>query len=295
MTLGASTHRRWALIVACRGPRHRSNVCRLRHKWPSVVVDWLFRRCRRSGDRGGRAAPDAEDAISTPTCVGRATTLGRARHKWPWRSRPSGCFTHAWSGTRGPLGCCGECGGEASLWYRTSRRGAWRSLVAHPAGGRAVGGSNPLAPTDVEGKPRTTRLRWLPNAITSLRLAALPVLIWFLAVDPGPTSTRAAWFFGAIGATDFIDGQLARRLGAESKFGAIADPFADRMLMAVGLIGLITLDRYSWPGPTIILARDVIAVFAFVILARRGVALQRRYRPGRSAPAWRCSPLGWRS
>jgi CDP-diacylglycerol--glycerol-3-phosphate 3-phosphatidyltransferase len=126
----------------------------------------------------------------------------------------------------------------------------------------------------VEGKPRTTRLRWLPNAITSLRLAALPVLIWFLAVDPGPTSARAAWFFGAIGATDFIDGQLARRLGAESKFGAIADPFADRMLMAVGLIGLITLDRYSWPGPTIILARDVVAVLAFVILARRGVALR---------------------
>jgi CDP-diacylglycerol--glycerol-3-phosphate 3-phosphatidyltransferase len=126
----------------------------------------------------------------------------------------------------------------------------------------------------VEGKPRTIRLRWLPNAITSLRLAALPVLAWFVAVDPGPTSARAAWFFGAIGATDFIDGQLARRLGAESKFGAIADPFADRMLMAVGLIGLITLDRYSWPGPTIILARDMIAVLAFVILARRGVELR---------------------
>ena len=154
------------------------------------------------------------------------------------------------------------------------RRGAWRSLVAHPAGGRAVGGSNPLAPTHVEGKPRTTRLRWLPNAITCLRLAALPVLAWFLAVDTGPTSARAAWFFAAIGATDFIDGQLARRLGAESKFGAIADPFADRMLMAVGLIGLIALDRYTWPGPTIILARDVVAVIAFVVLARRGVALR---------------------
>ena len=126
----------------------------------------------------------------------------------------------------------------------------------------------------MEGQPRTTRLRWLPNAITCLRLAALPVLAWFLAVDEGPTSARAAWFFGAIGATDFIDGQLARRLGAESKFGAIADPFADRMLMAVGLIGLITLDRYAWPGPIIILARDLIAVIAFVVLARRGVTLR---------------------
>ncbi len=98
--------------------------------------------------------------------------------------------------------------------------------------------------------------------------------MWFLAVDDGPTSTRAAIFFGVIGATDWIDGILARRLGAESRFGAIADPFADRMLMAVGLIGLIALDRYSWPGPTIILARDVVAVLAFVVLARRGVNLR---------------------
>ena len=125
-----------------------------------------------------------------------------------------------------------------------------------------------------EGNPRTTRLRWLPNAITCLRLAALPVLAYFLVVDEGPTSARAAWFFAAIGATDFIDGILARRLKAESRFGAIADPFADRMLMAVGLIGLIALGRYSWPGPTIILARDVIAVIAFVVLAQRGVTLR---------------------
>ena len=163
---------------------------------------------------------------------------------------------------------------RARSWYRTSGRGAWRSLVAHPAGGRAVGGSNPLAPTHVEAHPRTTRLRWLPNAITILRLAALPVLAYFLIVDDGPTSARAAWFFGAIGATDFIDGKLARKLGAESKFGAIADPFADRMLMAVGLIGLIALDRFSWPGPAIILLRDVIAVIAFVVLARRGLNLR---------------------
>jgi len=126
----------------------------------------------------------------------------------------------------------------------------------------------------VEGTPRTTRLRWLPNAITILRLAGLPLLVWFLAVDDGPTSTRAAVCFGAIAATDFIDGKLARYLGAESRFGRIADPFADRMLLAVGLIGLVAFDRYTWPGPSIILARDVIAIAAFVLLAGRGVVLR---------------------
>ncbi len=125
----------------------------------------------------------------------------------------------------------------------------------------------------MEGTPRTTHLGWLPNAITIVRLAGLPLLIWFLVVDDGPTSTRAAICFGVIGATDFIDGKLARYLGAESKFGRIADPFADRMLMAVGLVGLITFDRYAWPGPTIILARDIVAIVAFVLLAGRGVVL----------------------
>ena len=125
----------------------------------------------------------------------------------------------------------------------------------------------------MKGTPRTTRLGWLPNAITILRLAGLPILVWFLVVDDGPTSTRAAICFGLIGATDYIDGKLARHLGAESTFGRIADPFADRLLMAVGLIGLITFDRYAWPGPTIILVRDVIAVVAFVLLAGRGVVL----------------------
>ena len=125
----------------------------------------------------------------------------------------------------------------------------------------------------MEGEP-STQLRWLPNAITCLRLAALPILAWMIVVDDGPTSARAAWFFAAIGATDWIDGYLARRLKAVSKFGSVADPFADRMLMAVGLIGLIELGRYGWPGPTIILARDVAAIVAFVVLARRGVELK---------------------
>ncbi len=121
---------------------------------------------------------------------------------------------------------------------------------------------------------RTGRVAWLPNAITIARLAALPVLAYFLAVDDGPTSTRAAVSFGVIGATDFVDGKLARRLHAESRFGAVADPFADRMLMAVGLVGLIVLGRYSWPGPTVILVRDAVAVAAFVVLARRGRMLR---------------------
>jgi CDP-diacylglycerol--glycerol-3-phosphate 3-phosphatidyltransferase len=117
------------------------------------------------------------------------------------------------------------------------------------------------------------RLRWLPNALTVARLAALPVLAVVLARADGPTEPAAAWLFAAICATDFVDGRLARALDAESRFGQLADPLADRLVIAVGLVGLIALDRVHWVGPALILARDAISIAAFVVFARRGVQL----------------------
>ncbi len=152
--------------------------------------------------------------------------------------------------------------------------GAWRSLVAHPAGGRAVGGSNPLAPIHVSDNIGKPRLWWLPNAIPIARLAGLPVLIWAVAVHSGPTSAFVAWLFAGIAITDFIDGKLARHLGAESRFGRIADPLADRLVMAVGLIALLHFGRLHWVAPVVILVRDAGAVVAFVWLARKGVEMR---------------------
>ena len=71
-----------------------------------------------------------------------------------------------------------------------------------------------------------------------------------------------------------MDGRLARRLGAESRLGRILDPLADRLVVAVGLVGLIVLGRFAWPGPALILARDALSIGAFVWFARRGVVLR---------------------
>ena len=117
------------------------------------------------------------------------------------------------------------------------------------------------------------RLRWLPNAITIARLLGIPVMVVLLARSDGPTAPAAAWWFGAIAATDFVDGYLARKMHAESKLGKVLDPLADRLVMAGGLIGLLYLDRLPWPAPAVILARDAIAVAAYIWLARRGVEL----------------------
>lgn len=117
-------------------------------------------------------------------------------------------------------------------------------------------------------------LRMLPNALTAARLAALPVLLVILAREPGPTSVTAGLLFGAVAATDWIDGILARRLHAETAFGRIADPLADRLLMAVALVGLILLDRVHWAAPALLLARDAALMAGFVALARRGLVMR---------------------
>lgn len=128
----------------------------------------------------------------------------------------------------------------------------------------------------VSGASRTgrERLSWLPNAITLVRLAALPALLGVLIAAEGPTSALAAWLFAGVAMTDFIDGQLARALRAESRFGRIADPLVDRLLVAVGLVGLLLLDRIHPAGPAALLARDALVVGGYAWLAARGTPMR---------------------
>ncbi len=132
--------------------------------------------------------------------------------------------------------------------------------------------------------PTRSRVWWAPNALTTLRLCAIPILAAIIWTAPGPVTALGGLLFGAIAITDFIDGKLARALDAESRFGAIADPLADRLLVAVGLIGLLILGRFHWIGPVAILARDAIAIASGTILVRRGIPLEID-TPGKIASA----------
>jgi CDP-diacylglycerol--glycerol-3-phosphate 3-phosphatidyltransferase len=118
------------------------------------------------------------------------------------------------------------------------------------------------------------RLRWLPNALTIGRLAALPVLLLVLIRADGPTSTLGWAIFSVVAATDILDGFLARRLGAETRFGRIADPLADRLLVGVGLVGVLLLGTVSPAAPVILIARDVAIVAGAILLLRRGVEMR---------------------
>ena len=85
--------------------------------------------------------------------------------------------------------------------------------------------------------PATQRILTIPNFFTLLRLACLPLFLYLLLGRDNRAA--AAWLLGGLGATDWVDGYLARRLGQVSEFGKIFDPTVDRLLFIVALFGII--------------------------------------------------------
>ena len=90
--------------------------------------------------------------------------------------------------------------------------------------------------TDVSELFTRKSLLTFPNLITLVRLACLPVFLWLLF---GRDSRLAAGLMiGCLGATDWVDGWVARRFNQTSPFGAVFDPTVDRVLFIVGLLAL---------------------------------------------------------
>jgi CDP-diacylglycerol--glycerol-3-phosphate 3-phosphatidyltransferase len=86
----------------------------------------------------------------------------------------------------------------------------------------------------------------LPNALTIARLILIPLFVALVLASDGGYSWPAAIVFGIAGATDQIDGFLARRWRVESAFGKVADPLADRLMIAAAVILLWHAGRLPW-------------------------------------------------
>jgi cardiolipin synthase len=119
-----------------------------------------------------------------------------------------------------------------------------------------------------EGRPEA-RILTIPNAITVVRLLCVPLFLWLLF---GRTNGRypAAFLLGFLGATDWVDGFLARRLGQVSELGKILDPTADRVLLGVGVVAIMIDGSVPlWLG-IVVLAREVLVSGAVLALAAAG-------------------------
>jgi CDP-diacylglycerol--glycerol-3-phosphate 3-phosphatidyltransferase len=86
----------------------------------------------------------------------------------------------------------------------------------------------------------------LPNALTIFRLALIPLFVALVLGSDGGYSWPAAIVFAVAGATDQVDGFLARRWRVESAFGKVADPLADRLMIATAVILLWHAGRLPW-------------------------------------------------
>ncbi|RMF23418.1 MAG: CDP-diacylglycerol--glycerol-3-phosphate 3-phosphatidyltransferase, partial [Deltaproteobacteria bacterium] len=134
---------------------------------------------------------------------------------------------------------------------------------------------------DASGNPRpaATTLasyRNLPNLLTLLRIAAIPVLVWLLR-DPAPRAAIVAfvvYFFASI--TDFFDGYLARRYGLVTPLGKLLDPLADKLLVVSALVMIAVADRTpTVPGwlLVIVIGREIAITGLRSIAAAEGVVV----------------------
>ena len=85
----------------------------------------------------------------------------------------------------------------------------------------------------------------LPNVLTLSRIAAIPLLVLFVALRTPGGDIAACAVFGVAAFTDYFDGKLARSRKQQSDLGRMLDPIADKLLVAAALMMLVGLDRLS--------------------------------------------------
>lgn len=100
-------------------------------------------------------------------------------------------------------------------------------------------------------------LSWIPNLLTVGRLLAVPPLVLLLLAGHFGWALAVAVIAGL---SDLVDGWLARRFGWQSRFGSLADPAADKILMVASYLTLAWLGYLPWWLFILVIGRDLIIV-----------------------------------
>jgi cardiolipin synthase (CMP-forming) len=122
----------------------------------------------------------------------------------------------------------------------------------------------------------------VPNAITLVRLLGLPVFAWLVLGRAAYGQAFAVLV--AVGATDWVDGYVARRFDQVSRLGKLLDPLVDRLLLATAGIVLLVAGLLPWWIVLLVVGRDLL-VLAGVALVFRGVPTVPVSKTGKFATA----------
>ena len=123
-------------------------------------------------------------------------------------------------------------------------------------------------------------LRHLPNLISAARIVLVLPIIWCLL---NREFTLAIWLFLIAGASDGLDGFLAKRFGWSSRLGGILDALADKFLLLSTFICLWWLGVFPWWLVLSILARDLVIVIGATVYNFRIEAVQPGAEHGQQA------------
>jgi CDP-diacylglycerol---glycerol-3-phosphate 3-phosphatidyltransferase len=113
----------------------------------------------------------------------------------------------------------------------------------------------------------------LPNALTLLRILAVPVVVVALLGETPNGDALAAGVFALAALTDGLDGYFARSRDAVTTFGKLMDPIADKLLITAALVSLVSLDRVAAWVAMVIIAREFAVTLMRAIAAERGVVI----------------------
>lgn len=108
-----------------------------------------------------------------------------------------------------------------------------------------------------------------PNLFTLVRLACIPVFVWLLFGREHRAA--AAWLLGGLGATDWVDGWLARRFDQATGLGALFDPTVDRLLFLIAVPSILIDGSIPLVVAVLALAREGLVAIAALVLAALGV------------------------
>ena len=111
-------------------------------------------------------------------------------------------------------------------------------------------------------------LTW-PNLFTLVRLLCIPLFLWLLFGEENRGA--AAWLLGGLGATDWVDGWIARRFDMSSEFGRLFDPTVDRLMFFVAIPAIVIDGSIPLWVAGLALLREVLVAVCAVVSVARGV------------------------
>ncbi len=114
----------------------------------------------------------------------------------------------------------------------------------------------------------------IPNMLTMMRIAAIPLLAALLMSPGRSAGFWAAALFAVASITDWLDGYLARRMGIVTIFGKFLDPIADKLIVMAALIMILPFDRVPAWMVLVILGREIIITGLRGIASSEGIVIQ---------------------